>query len=239
MSYFNKKAFTMRQVVGLFLTIVFLGIRNAIAYAAKHTKHLQFRANTSSSAVNQNFQALADAINTGDVACPSSMVRSGSVWLDKYEASVWETTNAALIVKIKAGTATRRTTGQMQPVAWSKGAVMIMALGVLTLPMVAARIFMLCPFRSNAFKVYLHVFQVAAAARNSGKRLPSKSGVAGSSPLARQIWLLGIVSAGGHGVTGTAGCVSDVGAYDMACNLGEWVADWVPASTQHVPSWEV
>ena len=39
-------------------------------------------------------------------ACPSSMVRSGPTCLDKYEASVWETTNAAVIAKIKAGTVT-------------------------------------------------------------------------------------------------------------------------------------
>jgi hypothetical protein len=39
-------------------------------------------------------------------ACPPSMVRSGPTCIDKYEASVWETTDAAVIAKIKAGTVT-------------------------------------------------------------------------------------------------------------------------------------
>ena len=69
-----------------------------------------------------------------------------------------------------------------------------------------------------------------AAARNSGKRL-----------LTNQEWqaaALGTpdgapcnVSSGSVAVTGTAGCVSDVGAFDMVGNLSEMVADWVPRST--------
>jgi hypothetical protein len=39
-------------------------------------------------------------------ACPPSMVLSGPTCIDKYEASVWETTNAAAIAKIQAGTVT-------------------------------------------------------------------------------------------------------------------------------------
>ena len=42
---------------------------------------------------------------TGTV-CPPSMVRSEPTCIDKYEASVWETTNAAVIAKIQAGTVT-------------------------------------------------------------------------------------------------------------------------------------
>jgi formylglycine-generating enzyme required for sulfatase activity len=33
------------------------------------------------------------------------------------------------------------------------------------------------------------------------------------------------------GPTGTADCVSDVGAFDVVGNLWEWVAEWVPQST--------
>ena len=47
----------------------------------------------------------ATATGTG-TACPPSMVRSGPTCIDKYEASVWETTNAAVIAKIQAGTVT-------------------------------------------------------------------------------------------------------------------------------------
>jgi len=35
------------------------------------------------------------------------------------------------------------------------------------------------------------------------------------------------------GDTGSrAGCVSDIGAFDMVGNVSEWVADWVPRSVQ-------
>lgn len=38
--------------------------------------------------------------------CASDSVQVGPICVDKYEASVWETTNAALIKKIKKGTVT-------------------------------------------------------------------------------------------------------------------------------------
>ena len=38
--------------------------------------------------------------------CPPDSVQSGNTCIDKYENSVWETTNAGLIKKIKKGKAT-------------------------------------------------------------------------------------------------------------------------------------
>ena len=239
MSYFNKKRFTLDkdlrpcqgQVIGL-LTVVFLGI-TAIAYSASIPNSFSNGQTISSGAVNQNFQALADAINTGDVACPSSMLRSGSVCIDKYEASVWETTNAALIAKIKAGTATLT---ELQANATQRGA---------SSDNYGAG----CPDTGNGCKDFYAVsvagvtpsryitwFQAAAAARNSGKRLPTNQ--------EWQVAALGTpdntncnVSSGVGANTGAnAGCVSDVGAYDMVGNLWEWVADWVPFSTA-CPGW--
>lgn len=230
MNYLNKKSFTMRQVVGL-LVIVFLGI-GVMAYAVSIPNSFSNGQIISSGAVNQNFQALADAINTGDVTCPTSMVRSGTVCIDKFEASVWETTNAGLIAKIKAGTATL---AELQANATQRGAS-------------ADDYGAGCPDTGNGCKDFYAVsiagvtpsryitwFQSAAAARNSGKRLPTNQewqvaafGTPDGAPC--------IVSAGGAGVTGTAGCVSDVGAFDMVGNLWEWVADWVPFSTA-CPGW--
>ncbi len=45
------------------------------------------------------------------------------------------------------------------------------------------------------------------------------------------------VSSGSVANTGSAaGCVSDVGAFDMVGNVDQWVADWVPRSTA-CPGW--
>jgi hypothetical protein len=62
MSYFNNKRFTMKQVIGL-LTVVFLGI-SVIAYAAMTKPHPDFTngQTISSSQVNDNFNALYNAM---------------------------------------------------------------------------------------------------------------------------------------------------------------------------------
>jgi formylglycine-generating enzyme required for sulfatase activity len=80
-------------------------------------------------------------------------------------------------------------------------------------------------------------FQALAAARNAGKRLPTNAewqaaalGTPDSMPC--------VVTAPtpNPGPTGTVGCVSNVGAFDMVGNLAEWVTDWVPLSTI-CPGW--
>lgn len=64
MSYFNKKRFTMKQVISL-LTVVFLGV-SVIAYAAMTKPHPDFTngQTISSSQVNDNFDALYNAMPT-------------------------------------------------------------------------------------------------------------------------------------------------------------------------------
>ena len=153
---------------------------------------------------------------------------TGTTCIDLYEASVWETTNAALIASIRNGTVTFA--------ALNANAVQH---GVASDDYDPG-----CPDTGNGCvnfyavsipgvtpSAFLNWFQAAAAARNARKRLPSNAewqaaalGTPDGAPC--------IVSAPAAGPTGTAGCVSDVGTFDAVGNLFEWVADWVPRSTQ-------
>jgi len=91
---------------------------------------------------------------------------------------------------------------------------------------------------------FLNWFQAAAAARNSGKRLPTNAewqaaalgtpdpGVSAAGSQDCNTSNGG--GAGTHAVVATGSrshCVSDVGTFDMIGNIEEWVADWVPRST--------
>lgn len=177
--------------------------------------------------------------------CHTDSVAVGPACLDKHEASVWETTNAALIKKIKAGTATlaNLTAGATQR-------------GVASDDYGAG-----CPDTGNGCKdfyavsipgvtpsAFLTWFQAAAAARNSGKRLPTNQEWQAAALGTPDPGVSAAGSAdcntknGGVGVdavvpTGSrSNCVSDVGASDMVGNLWEWVAEWVPLSTA-CPGW--
>jgi hypothetical protein len=176
--------------------------------------------------------------------CAADSVESGTVCLDKYEASVWKVvpTQKVLINRIRDGKATLAN-------LTSGGAVQ---LGIADGDLAANG----CPVSGNGcVDVYavsiagvtparwITWFQAAAAARNSLKRLPTN-----------QEWqaaALGTPDTGGAdngtttcntdnpapgsgGVTSTgsrSGCVSDVGAFDMVGNLAEWVADWADVAT--------
>ncbi len=162
--------------------------------------------------------------------------------MDKYEASVWEVppANTRLIKKIKEGKATLA--DLTSPAAVAGG---VVQRGVASDDYGAG-----CPDNGNGCKDFYSVsipgvtpsanitwFQAAAAARNSGKRLPTNQ--------EWQVAALGTpdgapcnVSSGSVANTGSAaGCVSDVGAFDMVGNPWEWVADWVPRSTGCTGSW--
>lgn len=160
--------------------------------------------------------------------CPPDSVRSGSTCLDKYEASVWQIPpgNTAVIARIKNGTVTLAeltAAGVQLGIASNDYGAGCPNTGNGCTDFYAVSIPGVTPSR------YLTWFQAAAAARNSGKRLPTNQewqasalGTPDGAPC---------IVAGAPGLTGTAGCVSDVGAFDMVGNLWEWVADWVPLST--------
>ena len=180
--------------------------------------------------------------------CPRDSVRSGNICMDKYEASVWDLTLGSharkthLVKKIQSGTVTladltaagaiqRGTTsddyGSGCPLT-GNGCVNFYAVSI---PGVT-------PSR------FLNWFQAAAAARNSGKRLPTNAewqaaalgtpdpGVSAAGSQDCNTSNGG--GAGTHAVVATGSrshCVSDVGTFDMIGNIEEWVADWVPRST--------
>lgn len=168
--------------------------------------------------------------------CPRDSVRSGTVCMDKYEASVWQTTNKRLIRKIRNGTVTL---SELR----SAGAVQVQ-FDAPEQPVTG------CPYNGAGCKdfyavsipgvqptMYVSWFQATAIARNSWKRLPSNAEwqvAALGTPDATDDTSLtcntgnppNTVIAGAH-----PDCVSDVGAYDMVGNLLELVSDWVPLST--------
>jgi hypothetical protein len=163
--------------------------------------------------------------------CFPDSVEVGPTCVDKYEATVWEVPagSLALIEKIKAGTVTvaelqtggavRRGTASDDYGAGcpdtGNGCVNFYAVSIAGVP----------PSR------FLTWFQAAAAARNAGKRLPTNAewqaaalGTPDGAPC--NVSSFNVANTGS-----AAGCVSDVGAFDMVGNLLEWVADWVPRST--------
>ena len=152
--------------------------------------------------------------------------RGRSAWTSK--ASVWETSDKKTIEKIRSGeikkakdlaAATARGTesddyddGAGCPDTGSH----CVALYAVSVPGVL-------PSRLITW------FQAAAACRNSGKRLLTNAewqaaalGTPDGPPC-----FVDKADDEGPAPTGTPGCTSDVGAYDMVGNVSEWVADWI------------
>jgi hypothetical protein len=169
-----------------------------------------------------------------DNKCPGDSVRAGPACVDKYEASVWETTNAQVVKKIRKGTVTLQD---------------LLAAGAVQHGATVDDYGAGCPDTGNGCKDFYAVsipgvppsrfityFQALATLRNSVKRLPTNQewqaaafGTPDGAPC--------IVSAAGPGLTGTPGCVSDVGAFDMVGNVWEWVGEWVPRSNACPVGW--
>lgn len=152
--------------------------------------------------------------------CPSDMVAVGGVCIDKYEASVWDSPTGTTQYGVAADDYPCGDNGQdctNNIYARSVAGVMPSA--------------------------YLTWFQAQQACANVGKRL-----------LANAEWQMAAVGTPDPGLdngstdcntaiggttvpTGSrSDCRSAVGGFDMVGNLAEWVAEWVPASTE-CPGW--
>ena len=163
--------------------------------------------------------------------CPGDSVQSGTVCIDKYEASVWHVppTDRDLVGRIQRGTVSHEqliAAGAAQ-VGVTESDLTGLGCGYLgngCVDVYAASIPGVIPAN------FITWFQAAAAARNSLKRLP-----------ANQEWQVAAagtpdggpcnVSTGAVRVTGfDSGCVSDIGVFDMVGNVDERVAEWGDAA---------
>jgi len=178
--------------------------------------------------------------------CAPDAVVAGTVCLDRYEASVWRvpdptTTNASLVRRIQLGKATEDdlTAGGATQLGTASddfapctddGQNCADDIYAVSLPSVLPAAF-------------ITWFQAQEACANSGKRLPTNAewqvGANGTPDPGVDDHATTCNSANTGATTPTgsrSGCVSARGAFDMVGNLAEWVADWVPLSTQ-CPGW--
>jgi formylglycine-generating enzyme required for sulfatase activity len=178
--------------------------------------------------------------------CSADAVLAGTVCLDKYEASVWRvpnptTTNATLVRTIQLGRATEadltaggatqlgRSGDDYAPCA-DTGQNCADDIYAVSLP-------------SEIPSAFITWFQAQEACANAGKRLPTNAewqvGANGTPDPGPDDHATTCNSANNASTTLTgsrSGCVSARGAFDMVGNVAEWVADWVPLSTQ-CPDW--
>ena len=179
--------------------------------------------------------------------CPVDAVMSGAACMDKYEASVWRvpdptTTNAALVRRIQLGRAT-------QADLMAGGATQLGTASADYAPCTAngqncTNDIYAVSLPSVLPSAFITWFQAQEACANAGKRLPTSAEwqVAANGtpdPGADNGMTDCNISGDGPGLSPTgarSSCVSARGAFDMVGNLAEWVADWVPDST-NCPGW--
>jgi len=176
--------------------------------------------------------------------CSDDAVVAGTVCLDKYEATVWRvsdptTTNVSLVRRIRLGTARRDDL--------EAGGAIQLGTDVSYEP--CARDGQNCTDDIYAVSLPGEIpsariswFQAQEACANAGKRLPTNAewqvGVNGTPDPGPDNGTTDCNSETGEAsLTGArTSCVSARGAFDMVGNLAEWVADWVPLST-NCPGW--
>jgi formylglycine-generating enzyme required for sulfatase activity len=185
--------------------------------------------------------ALVIRAATATRACEPDAVVAGTVCLDRYEASVWRvpdptTTNAPLVRKIQLGIATLLdlTAGGATQLGTAvddyapctdDGQNCAGDIYAVSLP-------------SEIPSAQITWFQAQEACANAGKRLPTSAewqvGANGTPDPGPDNGTTSCNSnTGSATLTGArSSCVSARGAFDMVGNLDEWVADWVPLSTE-------
>jgi hypothetical protein len=171
--------------------------------------------------------------------CAADAVVSGTVCMDKYEASVWRvpnptTTNRSLVARIQAGRvrsgAELVAAGATELVGYGAGYAPCASNGEQCGDVFAVSIQYAAPSRLITW------FQAQQACKNSRKRLPSntewQAAVAGTPDPGPDDRTTTCATTGfGLAATGTrTTCVSADGVFDMVGNVAEWVADWVPRS---------
>lgn len=177
--------------------------------------------------------------------CPADSVVSGTVCMDKYEASAWfvpnaTTSNKSLVKKIQQGKVTVADLskgGASQVGAGSDDWGLCNDSGAQCAGFFAVSVAGVTP------SAHVTWFQAAEACGNSRKRLPSNAewqkavtntqdpGPDDATTLCNTASTSAVSSTGSR-----SACVSSAGAFDMVGNLSEWVADWVGA-TGACPGW--
>ena len=185
--------------------------------------------------------ALAGFPKTPLVKCSSDAVVSGTVCMDKYEATVWRVpdpqgANKKLVKKIQLGKATATDLS-------NGGATQLGTAGDDYAPCAdsgqncSGDIYAVS-LQGVTPSAYITWFQAQQACKNAAKRLPSnaewQAAVAGTPDPGPDNGTTDCNTGSSYVAEPTgsrSSCVSSDGAFDMVGNLYEWVADWVPRST--------
>lgn len=171
--------------------------------------------------------------------CAPDAVVSGTVCMDKFEASVWRVpnptaANRGLVARIQAGkiaSAAELLAGGATELTGYNGYAPCTAGGVECGDVFAVSMQYTSPSRNITW------LQAQQACKNSRKRLPSnaewQAAVAGTPDPGPDDRTTTCVTTGfGLAATGTrSACVSTDGVFDMVGNVAELVSDWVPRSS--------